>query len=202
MPLRRHCSPRTAWTRKQAPGARLSRRCPVRLEGERCSEEYDFLPCVRPRWPGCRSSLLPVRVSPRCMAAAATAKISVHPRPTPIIPPYERRWTTTLPRRTRRRASLVLYVSVSANGPALDVSSGSTSLQDGKPICPDTLFEIGSITKSFTAVMLLKLEAADVLHGLPESGIKERSCGDRCNAPRPSRDTRGVTFVSTLILDE
>jgi CubicO group peptidase (beta-lactamase class C family) len=41
-----------------------------------------------------------------------------------------------------------LHVSVSATGPALDISSGSTSLQDGEPICPDTLFEIGSITKS------------------------------------------------------
>ncbi len=48
-------------------------------------------------------------------------------------------------------------------GPALDFAAGSTSFQDGEPICPDTLFEIGSITKSFTAVLILKLEAEGVL---------------------------------------
>jgi D-alanyl-D-alanine carboxypeptidase len=52
-----------------------------------------------------------------------------------------------------------LHVSLSANEPGLDFASGSTSFQDGKPICPDTLFEIGSISKSFTAVLMLKLEA-------------------------------------------
>ena len=56
-----------------------------------------------------------------------------------------------------------LHVSFSATGPALDVASGSTSLQDGEPICPDTLFQIGSITKSFTSVLILKLEAEGVL---------------------------------------
>jgi D-alanyl-D-alanine carboxypeptidase len=56
-----------------------------------------------------------------------------------------------------------LHISRSAEGPALDVASGSASLQDGGPICPDTLFRIGSITKSFTAVLVLQLEAAGVL---------------------------------------
>jgi D-alanyl-D-alanine carboxypeptidase len=56
-----------------------------------------------------------------------------------------------------------LHVSFSATGPALDIASGSTSLQDGRPIWPDTPFEIGSITKSFTAVLILKLEAQGVL---------------------------------------
>jgi D-alanyl-D-alanine carboxypeptidase len=56
-----------------------------------------------------------------------------------------------------------LHVSLSAIGPAFDVASGSTSLQDREPICPDTLFEIGSITKSFTAVLMLQLEAEGVL---------------------------------------
>jgi D-alanyl-D-alanine carboxypeptidase len=52
-----------------------------------------------------------------------------------------------------------VHVSFSGTGPALDIASGSTSLQDGEPMCPDTLFEIGSISKSFTAVLMLKLEA-------------------------------------------
>ncbi|MEA2264287.1 MAG: D-alanyl-D-alanine carboxypeptidase [Acidobacteriaceae bacterium] len=56
-----------------------------------------------------------------------------------------------------------LHVSFSANGPAIDIASGSTSFQDGEPICPDTRFEVGSITKSFTAVLILKLEAEGVL---------------------------------------
>src|SRR5689334_4964235 len=46
----------------------------------------------------------------------------------------------------------LLVTSLSAEKPALHITSGSTSLQDGKSICPDTLFRIASITKSFTAV--------------------------------------------------
>jgi D-alanyl-D-alanine carboxypeptidase len=57
----------------------------------------------------------------------------------------------------------LLVSSLSAEKPALNITSGSTSLQDGKPICPDTLFRIASITKSFTAVLVLQLEAAGVL---------------------------------------
>ena len=60
-------------------------------------------------------------------------------------------------------SGISLHVSFSAAEPALDIASGSTSLQDGEPICPDTLYEIGSITKSFTAVLILKLEAEGVL---------------------------------------
>ena len=57
----------------------------------------------------------------------------------------------------------LLVTSLSAEKSALHITSGSTSLQDGKPICPDTLFRIASITKSFTAVLILQLEAAGVL---------------------------------------
>ena len=56
-----------------------------------------------------------------------------------------------------------LHVSPSATEPAIDVASGSTSLQGGGPLCPDALFKIGSITKSFTAVLILQLEAAGLL---------------------------------------
>jgi len=57
-----------------------------------------------------------------------------------------------------------VHVSLSPQGPDYDVASGSTSFLNGQPICPDTLFQIGSITKSFTSVMLLQLEAAGVLN--------------------------------------
>jgi D-alanyl-D-alanine carboxypeptidase len=60
-------------------------------------------------------------------------------------------------------SGISLHVSLSSKGPTFDVASGSTSFQDGRPICPDTLFQIGSITKSFTAVLILQLEAAGLL---------------------------------------
>lgn len=57
----------------------------------------------------------------------------------------------------------VLVTSLSAEKPALHITSGSTSLQDDQPFCPDTLFKIASITKSFTSVLILQLEAVGVL---------------------------------------
>lgn len=60
-------------------------------------------------------------------------------------------------------SAIGVHVSLSADGPYLDVASGSTSLQDGEPVCSHTLWEIGSLTKSYTAVLVLRLEAAGVL---------------------------------------
>ena len=57
-----------------------------------------------------------------------------------------------------------VHVSLSPQGPDYDIASGSTSFLDGQPLCPDTLFQIGSNTKSFTSVLILKLEAAGVLN--------------------------------------
>src|SRR5215471_13965124 len=42
-----------------------------------------------------------------------------------------------------------LHVSLSPRGPDYDAASGSTSFLHGQPISPDTLFQIGSITKEF-----------------------------------------------------
>jgi D-alanyl-D-alanine carboxypeptidase len=56
-----------------------------------------------------------------------------------------------------------LHASFSGKQPAFDISSGSTSLEEVSPICPDTLFQIGSITKSYAAVAVLELEAAGLL---------------------------------------
>src|SRR5215831_1593051 len=57
-----------------------------------------------------------------------------------------------------------VHVSLSPQGPDYDIASGSTSFRHGQPICPDTLFHIGSNTKSFTSVLILQLEAAGVLN--------------------------------------
>jgi len=58
-----------------------------------------------------------------------------------------------------------VHASMSPHGPDYDVASGSTSFVDGQPFfCPDTSFQIGSITKSFTSVLMLQLEAEGVLN--------------------------------------
>jgi D-alanyl-D-alanine carboxypeptidase len=47
-----------------------------------------------------------------------------------------------------------------AGKPILALYAGDNGLSDKKPIGPDTLFDIGSNTKEFTAALILKLEAA------------------------------------------
>jgi D-alanyl-D-alanine carboxypeptidase len=52
-----------------------------------------------------------------------------------------------------------LLVDPGAHGPVVEVFSGTDGLPDARPIGPRTLFQIGSNTKHFTAVLILKLEA-------------------------------------------
>ena len=56
-----------------------------------------------------------------------------------------------------------LQVDRGAGKPILAVFAGDNGLADKKPIGPDTLFDIGSNTKEFTAALILKLEAAGKL---------------------------------------
>jgi D-alanyl-D-alanine carboxypeptidase len=56
-----------------------------------------------------------------------------------------------------------LQVDRGGGKPILAVFSGDNGLSDKKPIGPDTLFDIGSNTKEFTAALILKLEAAGKL---------------------------------------
>ena len=56
-----------------------------------------------------------------------------------------------------------LQVDRGAGRPIISVFSGNDGLADAKPIGPDTLFQIGSNTKEFTAALILKLEAAGKL---------------------------------------
>ena len=52
-----------------------------------------------------------------------------------------------------------LQVDRGAGHPIISVFAGGDGLADAKPIGPDTLFQIGSNTKEFTAALILKLEA-------------------------------------------
>ena len=56
-----------------------------------------------------------------------------------------------------------LQVDRGGGKPIISVFAGDNGLSDKKPIGPDTLFDIGSNTKEFTAALILKLEAAGKL---------------------------------------
>jgi D-alanyl-D-alanine carboxypeptidase len=56
-----------------------------------------------------------------------------------------------------------LQVDRGAGHPIISVFAGDDGLADAKPIGADTLFQIGSNTKEFTAALILKLEAAGKL---------------------------------------
>jgi D-alanyl-D-alanine carboxypeptidase len=59
---------------------------------------------------------------------------------------------------------LVLHVSLGDPGPVIEVFSGSTGDEPGAPpMSGDTLFQIGSNTKAFTAAVILGLEAEGAL---------------------------------------
>jgi D-alanyl-D-alanine carboxypeptidase len=68
----------------------------------------------------------------------------------------------------RGEKEMISAVSVSVSLPddpaPLNVAAGRVSREPGSaPVTPDSLFQIGSITKSFTSVTLLQLQAAGVL---------------------------------------
>jgi D-alanyl-D-alanine carboxypeptidase len=57
-----------------------------------------------------------------------------------------------------------LSVNLAPNAPIIDVAAGTTTYGGNIPVTPDDLFQIGSNTKAFTAVILLQLEADGLLH--------------------------------------
>ncbi len=63
----------------------------------------------------------------------------------------------------KRRAAegitgIVAHISLATGELGIDVAAGSVSRESSAPMRPDTLFQIGSNTKSFTAALLLRLE--------------------------------------------
>lgn len=56
------------------------------------------------------------------------------------------------------------YISFGATGPAIEAFAGKVGRDpDAKPVDQDTLYQMGSTSKSFTAAVILKLEAAGKL---------------------------------------
>ncbi len=49
------------------------------------------------------------------------------------------------------------------NGKMLDVAAGTTAYGGGQPVTPQSLFQIGSNTKAFTATLMLKLQTDNAL---------------------------------------
>jgi D-alanyl-D-alanine carboxypeptidase len=56
-------------------------------------------------------------------------------------------------------SSLSLTVSLRKNLPAMNVTSGTSRYRGGARVTPASLYQVGSITKAFTAVAVLQLEA-------------------------------------------
>jgi D-alanyl-D-alanine carboxypeptidase len=64
--------------------------------------------------------------------------------------------------KTRSKPEHISAVSVSVSLPNrrfIDVAAGTTAYGGGEPVTPSNLFQIGSNTKAFTAVLAMKLEA-------------------------------------------
>ena len=56
-------------------------------------------------------------------------------------------------------SAAALSVSLPGSSSAIDVSAGTTRFGGSRPVTPDSVWQIGSNTKAFTSVLLLKLEA-------------------------------------------
>jgi D-alanyl-D-alanine carboxypeptidase len=61
--------------------------------------------------------------------------------------------------RAEHMSAVGLTVTFRGSEPAVSLAAGTTRYGGGGPVSPDALWQIGSNTKAFTAVMLLQLEA-------------------------------------------
>jgi D-alanyl-D-alanine carboxypeptidase len=92
-------------------------------------------------------------VSPFCLTARA-ADATVKARLQHLLDDYvaQRREAESI-------SGAALRADIGTRRQIVAVFSGTDGLADNKPIGPDTLFQIGSNTKHFTAALILKLEA-------------------------------------------
>jgi D-alanyl-D-alanine carboxypeptidase len=67
-------------------------------------------------------------------------------------------------KQTEKITGIEMQVSLGDDRPIIAVTSGNDGLPHPQPMTTDSLFQIGSNTKSFTAALILKLEAAGKLN--------------------------------------
>jgi D-alanyl-D-alanine carboxypeptidase len=65
----------------------------------------------------------------------------------------------TARRKAEHISAVALRVTFRGSQPAINVTAGTTRYDGGVPVSSSALWQIGSNTKAFTAVMLLQLEA-------------------------------------------
>ena len=92
-------------------------------------------------------------------------------------------------------------VGVWADGKASYACHGVTSVENSLPIDPDTLFALGSITKTFTATMLMRLVAegkvelnAPVRRYVPELQLKDQQTTDQVTVLHVLNHTAGFDW--------
>jgi len=83
-------------------------------------------------------------------------------RPKKVQAALERWLTERAP--LEKVTGIAAYISLGDPGPAIEAFSGTTGRSPSdRPVGQDTLFQMGSTSKSFTAAVILKLEAAGTL---------------------------------------
>ena len=83
-------------------------------------------------------------------------------------------------------SALGLAVTFRGRRPSINLAVGSTRYRGGRPISLNNLWQIGSNTKAFTAVMLLQLEAE---HKLSIFTVETCRGKIRCFVPESRRPT-------------
>jgi D-alanyl-D-alanine carboxypeptidase len=112
-------------------------------------------------WPIAAALVLCSCASPEALAPAARNSAAIDARASaPIAGAIRAELATYLAKReTTDHASAALASVVLSNGRTIDAAAGTTQYGGTTPASPKNLFQIGSNTKSFTAVAILQLEA-------------------------------------------
>ena len=93
------------------------------------------------------------------LAASVTAGLAAEPTQVEQIQAELDKWVAARAP-IEKITGIAAYVSFGDTGPAIEAFAGKTSRDaDARAVDQDTLYQIGSITKSFTAAVILQLEA-------------------------------------------
>ncbi|ODR97870.1 hypothetical protein AUC68_10005 [Methyloceanibacter methanicus] len=95
----------------------------------------------------------------------ATAGLAAEPEPTQVARVQAALDTWVEARAPAEKVTgIAAYISFGATGPAIEAFAGTIGRAPGaKPVDQDTLYQMGSTSKSFTAAVILNLEAANKL---------------------------------------